>query len=647
MKKIFAAFYFIFLCFASHAQHRLGEHLDSFTAFRATYFYANAPEKLYAIDTSINNLEEYNFIQRASDEYLHLGNVGTAAFPIMNKPLLPTGFQNGIRQYDLYWLYMDSIKLYDIKRPFSELTMNLGLRQELNFSGRHSQNLGKQFQYGISFNRINSVGYYDRQRTVGNSASFYSRYITKNKKFVSYISFVYNGFKNQENGGLAFDAFSDTIPKGTFVVKEQIPTNLLLAQNNYREVALQGSQSYEIGYKYEEKINDTTLIKNYQPLVNIKYQIKLASNKSNYIDKSTTIDSLYYLNFYYNKIDNEAIDTLSHLLRYNSITQSISVNFLGDKKVKNAKGKAINLVAGASILHENIELVQNRYEFTTNNLSISGYIRSNAKANKRWNYLANAQFFLAGYNQGDIDIKGKFSYDLKKIGLLSIQATWNRRAATWLENQYHSFANSWNNDFSKVNTIHLSAAYFNSYTQKKLQINGGIQVKNYVINNYIYWDASSKPNQTATPINLFQIEASLNLAYGKVHLDNYFCFQKNSNNAIIRNPTFYLKNSLYYERLAFKKAMLVRIGIDSRFISSYYANAYNPLIGQFYIQDEQKMKYTPMIDVFINMKIKTVRIFLKGNNLLQGVGLRGTYNAFLYPSDERSFKFGVTWRFLD
>jgi hypothetical protein len=132
-----------------------------------------------------------------------------------------------------------------------------------------------------------------------------------------------------------------------------------------------------------------------------------------------------------------------------------------------------------------------------------------------------------------------------------------------------------------------------------------------------------------------------------VHLDNYFCFQKNSNNAIIRNPTFYLKNSLYYERLAFKKAMLVRIGIDSRFISSYYANAYNPLIGQFYIQDEQKMKYTPMIDVFINMKIKTVRIFLKGNNLLQGVGLRGTYNAFLYPSDERSFKFGVTWRFLD
>jgi hypothetical protein len=54
-----------------------------------------------------------------------------------------------------------------------------------------------------------------------------------------------------------------------------------------------------------------------------------------------------------------------------------------------------------------------------------------------------------------------------------------------------------------------------------------------------------------------------------------------------------------------------------------------------------------VVDVFINFKIRTVRVFLKGNNLLQGLGSKGYYTGYLYPADQRSFKAGVTWRFLD
>ncbi len=644
MKKVFV---FIFSCFCFLnvvAQHSLGKHLDSFASFKANYYYANAPEKLYEIDTSIDNLEEYNFVQRATDEYINLGNTGTEAFPILFKPLTRTGFQNGLHQYDLYWLFMDSIRLYDLKKPFSELTMNLGLRQELNFSGRHSQNLGKNFQYGISFNRINSIGYYKRQRTVGNTLSFYSRYITKNKKFVTYIAFLYNGFKNQQNGGLSEDIFIDSIQG--LITKSLAEVRLENATNNYREVALMGSQSYEIGYKYDDKKNDTLVFRNYQPLVNIKYEIKFANNKYLFLDQSSNIDSNYYEAFYFSKIGNTNIDTLSNSLRYNSITQSISINFLGNKKVKNAAGKSINLVAGAAIQHENIELRQNFYEYTTNNLSIEGFIRSNAQANKKWNYLARAQFFLAGYNQADFDLQGKFSYDFKKIVYLLIQGQYNNRSASWTEDHYHNYANSWINNFNKVNTFLLGASYSNKFQINKFKLAGTVQVKNYVINNLIYWNTIAQAKQLKEAVNIIEGELSLNLSYGTVHLDNYICYQ-NSSSSNVRIPNLYLKNSLYYERLLFKKAMLFRIGVDSRYMSAYYANAYQPVIAQFYNQDEMKMKYMPLIDVFINAKIKTVRIFLKGNNLFQGIGQKGSYNAFLYPSDERSFKFGVTWRFLD
>ena len=626
------------------SQHSIGNHLDSFSSFKANYYYANAPEKLYEIDTSIDNLEEYNFVQRPTDEYINLGNTGTEAFPILYKPIINTGFQNGLNQYDLYWLHMDSIRLYDLKRPFSELTMNLGLRQELNFSGRHSQNLGKNFQYGIAFNRINSIGYYKRQRTVGNTLSFYSRYITKNKKFVTYIAFLYNGFKNQQNGGIAENIFLDSSDR--FITKTLVDVRLENAVNNYREVALMGSQSYEIGYKYNEKVNDTLIIKNYQPLVNIKYELKLANNKFYYIDQSNFIDSSYYQSFYFDKIGNTSIDSLSNLLRYNSITEKFSINFLGNKKVNNAAGKAINLVASAAILHENIELRQNFYEFTTNNLSIEGTIRSNVQANKKWNYLARAQFFIAGYNQADFDIQGKFSYDFKKIGYLLIQGQYNKRSATWTENHYHNYANTWINNFNKVNTYFLGASYSNKFQINKFKLSGTVQVRNYVINNLIYWNTLAQAKQLKEAVNIIEGELGINLSYGAVHLDNYICYQ-NSSTTAVRLPNLYLKNSLYYERLLFKKAMLFRIGIDSRYMSAYYANAYQPVIAQFYNQDQLKMTYLPLIDVFINAKIKTVRIFVKGNNLFQGIGQKGTYNAYLYPSDERSFKFGVTWRFLD
>lgn len=644
MKKITAILFIGLLSLSVMSQKSLQEKQDSIASYKAYYYYVNAPEQLHNFDTTINNIEEYNFVQRATDEYINLGNIGTAAFPLLIKPYIPSGFQNGIRMYDLYWLYMDSVKMYNIKRPYSELTMNLGLRQELNFSGNHSQNLGRNFQYGISFNRINSIGYYQRQRTLGNTACLYTRYITKNKKFVSLLCFVYNGFKNQENGGLSSDIFTNATE--ALLTKSLADVRLSNAQSNYREVALQGSQSYEIGYKYDEKVNDTLTIKNYQPIANIKYQIKFANNKFNFVDKSATIDSSYYESFYYSNIYNVPVDTLSNTLRYNSITQSISFNFLGTRKIKNYKGKFINLVAGAKLEHENIELRQNFYERTSNNLSIEGFVRSNSQANKKWNYLAFAKFFLAGYNQGDIELRGKFSYDFSAFGYLQIAGLWSRREANWTENNYYNYAGSWSNNFNKTNTLLLQATYTNKLTKNKFKFNTILNASNYIINQYIYWNNNMQATQLSNTLNIFQAEATINMAYGKVHLDNYFCFQKASTNSI-HLPTYYIKNSLYYERLMFKKALLIRFGIDSRYISAYYANGYQPLTGQFYTQDKIVSRYTPLIDVFINAKIKTVRIFIKGNNLFQGIGLKGNYNAYLYPSDERSFKFGVTWRFLD
>ena len=104
---------------------------------------------------------------------------------------------------------------------------------------------------------------------------------------------------------------------------------------------------------------------------------------------------------------------------------------------------------------------------------------------------------------------------------------------------------------------------------------------------------------------------------------------------------------MYYENRLFKKNLWFAIGCDLRYYTSFFANAYNPLVGQFYLQDNKKMAYAPVWDVFLNVKIRTVRVSLLGSDLTQLIQGRPHYNGYLYPSKDASFRFFVTWRFLE
>lgn len=628
---------------AQKAEHALHTHLDSFSSFHTSWYYANAPEQIRSIDTGLRNFEEYNLMQRNGSEFINLGNLGSASFSALFQPITRSGFFNGLTMYDPYWQSPDSIRFYVLKRPFSELSMNLGLRQELNFTGRHSQNLGKTIQYGLYFNRMNSMGYYQRQRNVVNNLSFYIQYQSKNTRYVSRIYFVYNGFKNQENGGLRDDIFSNA--SEGLITKSLADVNLFNALSNYREAWLGASQSIRLGYKYKTKV-DTIAQTKLQPLFDIRYSLNFVSNKFIFTDKSGDYDPTFYMNYFYNNINGNKIDSLHHVLKYNSVIQSIGFYFLGTKKIKNIVGKAINIVAGAELKHHNVELMQNRFELTTNIVSVEGFMRSNEQAKKAWNYAAQAAFFLSGYNQGDANVEGRFMYSAKKWGTLHASALWNRRVPTWLENHYHSYAGTYTNNFNKVNTIRFGGTYTNQYQKNRWGVDTRLSAQNYILNSFIYWNNIATPEQLSQTINVFQVEAALNLHWRGLHFDTYVSYQK-VNRTYIRVPAVYLKSSVYYVRPIFKKAMLLHVGLDMRYMSNYAANAYMPFMGQFYRQDILEMRYLPTLDLFVNAKIKTVRIFIKGNNLFQGVGQKGMYNALGYGMDERSFKFGVHWHFLD
>src|SRR5699024_505000 len=80
-----------------------------------------------AIDSSINNFNHYLPLPA---NYLYLGNLGTAAHPIVYKPKLFIGFDAGFHTKDVYGFDIDSTRFYNTTAPYTRLRYLIGPQKE-------------------------------------------------------------------------------------------------------------------------------------------------------------------------------------------------------------------------------------------------------------------------------------------------------------------------------------------------------------------------------------------------------------------------------------------------------------------------------------------------------------------------------------
>ena len=61
--------------------------------------------------------------------------------------------------------------------------------------------------------------------------------------------------------------------------------------------------------------------------------------------------------------------------------------------------------------------------------------------------------------------------------------------------------------------------------------------------------------------------------------------QVSNNEDVIRMPRVLCNTSLYTEFSMFKKVLRIRLGAEARIQSAWKAEAYNPIVGQFFNQN--------------------------------------------------------------
>ncbi len=233
---------------------------------------------------------------------------------------------------------------------------------------------------------------------------------------------------------------------------------------------------------------------------------------------------------------------------------------------------------------------------------------------------------------------------LKKVGELHLQAVNQLYAPSLMSSRFYVFQKEmWKNDFNKTLETSLSGTY--TLPEFHFSITG----QYHLISDLIYFDNKSLPRQSGA-FSVFQFMLRKNFHLGVLHLENWAGLQQSTSD-ILRLPNVYTKHSLYLEGKIFKKVMLTRIGVDARLTGSYDPAGYHPLTGQFFLHDAQTLPFTPLLDAFLSIKVKTFRFFIKIENLLSFPYQQYYYQTADYPLPfglgNGGLRFGVAWRLVD
>jgi hypothetical protein len=188
--------------------------------------------------------------------------------------------------------------------------------------------------------------------------------------------------------------------------------------------------------------------------------------------------------------------------------------------------------------------------------------------------------------------------------------------------------NAWYTPTLKKHFLAVSAGWFNYYRP-------------------LYFDETLLPAQYNGSVNAFT--ANLQLVIGTRHFRTRSDISWNSvpDDSPIRLPQFIVRESLYFDFFLFKSALRMQAGIDATWFSAYFADAYNPAVAQFYLQNSKKIGNYVFLDPWVSIKVKPVHVFLKAEHVNAGLFGRKYYLVPHNPANDLALKLGISWVFND
>ena len=579
------------------------------------------------VDTTLNINKHYkfNFLRKDNFGLLPFHNIGqtfnrlTYDFDKINT--IP-GIGFTAKQFSFNTI--TDINYYEVPTPTSEIMFLTTLEQGRFLDSFFTLNFSRRFNVSIAYTGLRSLGKYRSALVSQGNFRTTFHYETKNNQYKIRGHIATQDILNEESGGLTPEsivAFTTNDPN--FSDRARLDVNLENTEN-----FLQGSRVY---IEQDYQLLSSKDSANQKDFTNLKIGHVLESSKKGYEFRQNSPSNFIGATNYSGNIRDDVKNTFfknQFFLEFNS------KYVLGTFK---AKTSILNYSHGYD------KIINQTSNINTRKLrgsAISFGADWKAKVSK-FQLDASGEITPGSARLSGTNLRGNLSFKKDSLFYIKAGVLLNSKSPNfnYLLHQSTYDAYNWENDYENIRTQNLGFQFDSRW------LNAAVNLTN--IENYTYFDENNKPQQYSENVTYLKVKASREFTYKKFALDNTIMYQNVSGgSAVFRVPELITRNTLYYSDYWFKgKPMQVQIGATFNYFTAYKANAYNPLLAEFTLQNSEEIGF-PTVDLFFNAQIRRTRIFFRVDNALSDFGKRNYFSAPNYPYRDFTIRFGLVWNWF-
>jgi len=605
------------------------------------------------VDTTLTIQKEYkfNFLRKDYFELLPFVNLGSA-FNRLGHDFTATSLQPqmGARSKHYGFFEIEDVKYYRVPTPLTELFFRTTMEQGQLTDATITVNTSPQFNFAFAFRGMRSLGKYLNQRSANTAFRLSMTYQSLNERYKAKMHYVSQKHENQENGGITEEGiplFETGDPD--FLERSVLEVRLASAVNN-----LKGKRSFfehHYALVHAKDSTGSTWTVGQQIMNESKYYSYQDGQNSTYFGPREAGVNVYdevqwaiLKNRFQTELENPIIGKLTAGIEFSAIDYNILLPLEEDVQGEslppedNAEPFPLNLEANQTFLNADYAFLWKGFDLTAHfNKTLFSDRLSDELSLQSKITLANDVFFQA---------KASFINKSPNFNFIRYRSA------------YTSY-NWYNENLSNEKITSLSATLSHP---KWGAISGFIQrLDNYTFYNQVF-PAQEEETRLAPLLLAEVVQSPETISYIKARYTSHYDFwkfgltttaqyqkvmtQDNATSPPINVPEWNVRTTLSFSSHLFKKALYIQTGITGHYFTNFYADQYNPLLGDFMRQDRQEIGNFPRIDVFFNGKIQQTRIYFKYEHANASFTGYNYYSAVGYPYRDSIIRFGLIWNFF-
>ncbi len=498
-----------------------------------------------------------------------------------------------------------NVPILEVKSPVAELHYMTTYRQGSHFGGYFSQNVRPNFNYYLGYVRTHSQGKFLRQETKFDNFDWSMNYRSKDNKYKFLFILIWQKARNEENGGLSN---SDDFVNNIESKNELYSVRLFDSRGTSRKTEVMFNQQYMLASTDSTNLSGLAVYHKFS--FKDKYHLFTSTDTA-------------FKNFYF-------ADNAKDSTRFQNIYNEGGLKW-------DINAKYLQSINGG--VYFNAHNYKGEY-LKRNGNEIGLVLNFNGLSGDKFFWEADGQYLIGNKSAAMVNLKANYAFNNSQLGAYALAQSLQ---PSYFEESYISNNFIWAQNFDKnKNKSELGVNY--SY-QNWFKIEGSLSN----LSSWIIMNTQAVPEQLTENITMANANVYLHLfSKHAVKWDVNTAFNKMINGAdFYRLPPLALESKLFWDYSSFKNALTGQFGLSLKYFSRYKANAYNPSNGTYYLQNDTEIGNFVYLNAYAIVKIKTLRVFLVLENILEGIVPYDYFSSPGYVLNDRTFRIGAKWRFFN